>query len=206
MIGISFNNSPDPSVPTGTEAVTFQMNTTSKAVAGAVATGTFSVGETVTQTTSGATAVVQAVLTPTSGNPVNWLVVQSVTGSPDATHTWTGGSSGATFTPTAVPQTGPVEISGYVSQWVKKNISFSDSPYTAVGWQQLMVDTSGGNVAITLPAVTGGFPVGVTKTTSDANTVTVTPASGNLGGLSNTVLDSQGLSAEMWPDGTNWWF
>jgi hypothetical protein len=49
-----------------------------------------------TQATSGATGVLDA---PRSSDTVMKLV--SVTGTPDATHVWTGG--GATFTPTAAP-------------------------------------------------------------------------------------------------------
>jgi hypothetical protein len=115
MIGINFNNDPDPSLPQGTyDAVTFQMDTTASAIAGAAGTGTFVPEETVTQASTGATAVFQSVLTPTNGNPTNWLVVQSVSGSPDGSHTWTGNTSGATFVPTATPVQGPVEISGFV--------------------------------------------------------------------------------------------
>ena len=68
-----------------------------------------------------------------------------------------------------------------------------------------MVDTSGGAVSVTLPSVSGAQPVGVIKTTSDANTVTVTPASGTINAKANLVIQHQGDSLETYPDGTNWW-
>lgn len=61
--------------------------------------GAFVFGETVTQTTSGATGVVQEGLS----NRGTLLLQAAATGTPDATHTWVGGTSGAVWTPTAVP-------------------------------------------------------------------------------------------------------
>jgi len=58
-------------------------------------TGTFALGETVTQATSGATGIV---LAQTSLG----IVLGSVTGTFDATHGLTGGTSGATATATSV--------------------------------------------------------------------------------------------------------
>jgi len=60
--------------------------------------GPFTYGETVTQTGTGATAVVE--LAGGSGTRFN---VSSVSGSPNNSGVWTGGTSGATVTPTAVP-------------------------------------------------------------------------------------------------------
>ena len=59
-------------------------------------TGTFVLGETVSQATSGATGVVVAI-----GGTVTGLALKSVTGTFDATHLLTGGTSGATATATA---------------------------------------------------------------------------------------------------------
>jgi hypothetical protein len=64
-------------------------------IAGSVASGTFTTGETVTQSGTGATAKFHFIQTN--------MYVDTVTGSPNNSGTWTGGSSGATFTPTAVP-------------------------------------------------------------------------------------------------------
>ncbi len=64
-------------------------------IAGAVSSGTFSNGETVTQSGTGATATLHFVHTN--------LYVDTVTGSPNNSGTWVGGASGAVFTPTALP-------------------------------------------------------------------------------------------------------
>ena len=54
-----------------------------------------------------------------------------------------------------------------------KNIDFAMSPYTALSSDPpLEVSTAGGNVVINLPSIAGSpFPVEVTKSTGDANTV-----------------------------------
>jgi hypothetical protein len=91
------------------------------------------------------------------------------------------------------------------NSWTITNITFSNSPYSATGYQQIMVNTSGGNVTVNLPSVAGGKPVGVFKTTSDANTVTVVPASGLINGAANVVISGYGNSIEAWPDSVNWW-
>ncbi|HEY6352730.1 MAG TPA: phage tail sheath C-terminal domain-containing protein [Candidatus Angelobacter sp.] len=67
-------------------------------VAGSVTSGTFTVGEQVVQTSTGATAYVLATV-PAAGP----MTIGGLTGTPDGTHTWTGASSGAVFTPTAAP-------------------------------------------------------------------------------------------------------
>ena len=64
------------------------------------ATGTFQAGETISQASSTATAVVD-VPVPASGHGP--LIVSSVTGVPDDHHTWTGESSDATFAPSTIP-------------------------------------------------------------------------------------------------------
>jgi hypothetical protein len=66
-------------------------------VLGSVASGTFAVGEQVSQATSLATAVFLGL--DSGGN----LMVNSIVGTPDSGDTWTGQGSGATFAPTAVP-------------------------------------------------------------------------------------------------------
>lgn len=73
--------------------------TTLQTIPGAHSGAAFVVGETVTQTTSGATGVVAEVLS----NRGTLLLTAAATGTPDATHTWVGGTSGGVWTPTAVP-------------------------------------------------------------------------------------------------------
>ena len=67
-------------------------------VTGAMASGTFTLNETVTQTGTGATA--QVIVLPTLSAP---LIVGFVTGSPNSSGLWTGASSLATYQPTSVP-------------------------------------------------------------------------------------------------------
>lgn len=69
------------------------------AVKGSVTSGVFVRGEAVTQTTTGATGFL--VGAPVGSNPM--LLTAATTGSPDATHTWVGQTSGAVFTPTTTP-------------------------------------------------------------------------------------------------------
>jgi hypothetical protein len=61
----------------------------------ALATGTFTQGETITQATSGATGIVTSVQT-------GYLYYKSTSGTFDTSHLVTGGTSGATMTPTVV--------------------------------------------------------------------------------------------------------
>jgi len=68
------------------------------AVNSATWSGALSPGETVTQTGTGATAVVEL-----AGGSGNIMAVSNVTGSPNNSGVWTGGTSGKTVTPTATP-------------------------------------------------------------------------------------------------------
>jgi hypothetical protein len=69
-------------------------------VQGKATIGTFDVGETLTQATSGATA--QLLILP-NGN--NAMQIRMVSGTATATNLWIGQTSGATFTPTSLPTT-----------------------------------------------------------------------------------------------------
>jgi phage tail sheath protein FI len=77
--------------PSAASAPTFLPGYT---IRGSITAKTFVAGETISQA-NGATAIVQASTAP--------LPIVSYTGTPTATDTWTGASSGATFVPTAVP-------------------------------------------------------------------------------------------------------
>lgn len=72
--------------------------------------------------------------------------------------------------------------------------AFVDSPYTVTANDEgavILVDTSGGNVTITLPTIAslGDFKVYVSKTTGDANTVTVARSSSDtINGATSVVL------------------
>lgn len=62
--------------------------------------GPFTAGETATQTGTGATATVEL-----AGGSGTLFFVSNVSGSPNGTGVWTGGTSGSTVTPTATPTT-----------------------------------------------------------------------------------------------------
>jgi hypothetical protein len=74
---------------------------TNNTIAGSITSGVFAVnGETITQAVSGATATLVSATT----SPGNLVVVAlSITGTPNNTNHWTGNTSGAIFTPTALP-------------------------------------------------------------------------------------------------------
>lgn len=82
---------------------------------GTLTSGTFTTSETVTQTSTGAQG---SVVTPSGGtvgftNNGTVLQLGTITGSPDASHTWVGGSSGAIFTPSAAPALNPTANNGW---------------------------------------------------------------------------------------------
>ena len=73
------------------------------AVTGSVTSGTIGVGDTVTQGTTGVTATV---LTPApTGSQI--LYLGSFSGRPDATHTWTDGTTSGVYTPSGNNYAGP---------------------------------------------------------------------------------------------------
>ena len=63
------------------------------------ATGSCAVKDTVTQAVTGATATVSGLSTPANGP----LAVTAISGTADATDTWTDSNTGATFAPTSTP-------------------------------------------------------------------------------------------------------
>jgi len=71
----------------------------STSVTGSLTSGTFQAGETVTQSSTGASSMINAAVS--GSNPM--ILSSAVTGTPDATHTWVGGTSSAVYTPTATP-------------------------------------------------------------------------------------------------------
>ena len=79
-------------------------------IPGTVSSGTFQAGETITQTTSLATAVFQTI--DASGT----IYVTSISGSPNNSDIWTGGTSGATYTPTDLPISAIFTVGEFVEQ------------------------------------------------------------------------------------------
>jgi hypothetical protein len=82
------------------------------------------------------------------------------------------------------------------------------SPYTVTAQQSnLEVNTSGGNVVINLPALSGKpFSVTVAKATTDANTVSITPNGTDPIMFSNTadVLSQPGANKTYKPLSATW--
>jgi hypothetical protein len=97
-------------------------------IAGVLTSGTFQPWETITQAVTNATATVFA-----STNAL--LSVGTITGSPDNSHVWTGSTSGAVFTPTAVPVAGPytVAVDQAANFWQDQGVTLADgTPLTSV--------------------------------------------------------------------------
>lgn len=70
------------------------------------------------------------------------------------------------------------------------------------------VDTTGGNVTITLPdarEVTADTIFTVKRTTAGANTLTVTAGYGNIDGAASQTINTQYASYSYISDGENWW-
>ena len=69
------------------------------------------------------------------------------------------------------------------------------------------IDTTGGNVAVSLPdaADTVSIVYTVKRTTAGINTCTVTPLSGNIDGAANLSVPLQYDVYSMTSDGTNYW-
>jgi hypothetical protein len=66
--------------------------------------------------------------------------------------------------------------------WNVRNVAFADSPVTAAGWDWLVCDTTGGNIAVTGPS-TKGVTWGATKVSADVNKVNVSASVGNIAAL-----------------------
>jgi hypothetical protein len=97
-------------------------------IPGAVTSGSFVDGETITQGTTSATATLLE-----STNSL--LSIATVSGSPDGSHAWTGSTSGAVFTPTGSPTAGPytVAVDEAADFWQDLGVTLSDgTPLEAV--------------------------------------------------------------------------
>ena len=75
----------------------------------------------------------------------------------------------------------------------------------------VIVNTAAGNinVALTTPGATDFNRFTIKKSTSDGNSVTLTPASGLIDGAAsytwNDTAGTSGESRDVYFDGTNWW-
>lgn len=96
--------------------------TSGNSINGTITSGAFTSGETVTQALTGASGTI---VTPSGGvagfmsAASSVLQLGTITGSPDSTHDWVGGTSVAHFTPVAVPVLNPTNgnngLSGHVA-------------------------------------------------------------------------------------------
>jgi hypothetical protein len=86
------------------------------------------------------------------------------------------------------------------------NITSSSGVFTATADETHLVDTSGGVGTVTLPAVSANRFVRIKDSSGDseANNITVSPASGTIDGAATNVIDSNYGSVIYVSDGTNW--
>jgi len=107
---------------------------TNENIPGSLTSGTLSASETVTQTSTGASG------TFVSEDVQNGLYLSGVTGSPSATNTWVGGTSGAVYTPTAAPA---------AAFTTNAFVGYQVSIFTGDGQGQTCVVTSNSTTTIT---------------------------------------------------------
>lgn len=72
----------------------------------------------------------------------------------------------------------------------------------------LFIATGGGNVAVTIPTPVGraGRPLYLKRTTADGDSVTYTPAAGQIEGAANLAVDDSAKTAvTLISDNSNWW-
>jgi hypothetical protein len=68
----------------------------------------------------------------------------------------------------------------------------------------VLVDTTAGNITLTLPVASQGKIYNIKKISSDVNTVTVVPTSGLIDGSANSVISILNTSKQYQFDGTNY--
>jgi hypothetical protein len=134
-------------------------------ITGSVTSGAFTLGETVKQSVTGATATLDNVPTGSAT-----MITLLITGPADATHTWTGQTSGAVYTPTAAPISSSAR-----AMWSANNFFISD----ILDSQTSLMDTIGrwceaGQVYLSWDEGLLKF-IPLCDTTAVANGITYTP-------------------------------
>jgi hypothetical protein len=74
--------------------------------------------------------------------------------------------------------------------------------------QAITMSCSGGNRTLTLPQATSGNKGQwgmATKTDGTNNTLTISPTSCNINGVSSVLVDTQGNTIQWYSDGSNYW-
>jgi hypothetical protein len=190
------------------------------AVTGSLSSGTCSTGETMLQSTSGASSAFTEI------TPLGNLLLAGITGTADASHNWVGQTSGCVYAPTSVPGTPYIQnvpatgyiLSGYGSdgryQISNNGVAYSDvivasdkltAVYNHSGSQSIaahaVTDTgtlSGGTLTVTF-AGSAVFSSSTSYhcTANDAtgtNIVRVTNTSGTVVVFTGTSTDSFGYN------------
>lgn len=149
VVSLGYDNTGAPTTVTRTVYCTSVVRYpySSVSIAGSFTSGTFSNGETITQGTSGATAVIVGPAGQSSGTK---LYARTVAGTPDSNpaHTWVGGTSGAIFAPSATPVTltQPTNNEKAGTAAMVVNVALSDFIYSK--------DNTGGGNSGTAPTFT----------------------------------------------------
>jgi hypothetical protein len=168
---------------TVTQAVT---GSTGTVISGLTSTGTitgssngqFLTGETITQAVTGITAVV---LSPSPGAGTANLLANNFSGTADNSHTWTGGTTGKVYTPTAAPT---------FSVLVMTISAATGSPDNSHAW------TGGTSAAVYIPTT---VPVGpgytINAFTGYRATVTAGTNAGCYGVITSNTVDTLTITA-----------
>jgi len=97
----------------------------------------------------------------------------------------------------------PVWAAATATVW---SVVTTSSDYTATDGEFVLADSSTSAITITLPSPAENARVGVKKTDSSTNTVTVSPAGAEtIDGASSLTIDTQYESYTLISDGTNWY-
>lgn len=101
------------------------------------------------------------------------------------------------------------EVNGLITLWspVGATVQSKTASYTVQEIDGLvLIDTTAGNVTVTLPDVKyKGNRYTVKRVTAGANTLTIQGASGNVDGAGSTTIATQYQAKTFVSDGTNWW-
>lgn len=145
---------------------------TTATIAGSFTSGTFQDGEAVSQAVSGATAVI------VGGQSAGaTLRVRTVAGTPNTTGVWTGGTSSATFTPTATPVTLAANTPDELPNGGNVKVRVALSSYVYDDDKSGGAGTSGTDPSVTIAAGWATNTGGASQTSNAATALAVTNSS-----------------------------
>lgn len=86
-------------------------------------------------------------------------------------------------------------------------VTTQTAAYTVQGSDQIVLINNSGNIVVTLPKPSDTLNkiFTVKKISNNGNTVTITPASGNIDGAATKVITTYLVSHEIASDGANYW-